>query len=209
MKRLLLLIPVIVIIGCGLFGGEDFFPLKVGNIWKYTGYTTMQDTAATTVDTTSMMVAENEITGTVQIGGADAYVSVTKLTNYTYIPMVDTTESVDTSYIQESNDTIWSYDAVSDTTPMITMVLPLEQDKTWSQVMGTDTITYTVIAKEDITVPAETYTNCWKVEMTHSGSDQKAYYWYADGTGTVKYYNENMMMNYLIKFWYELTEATL
>jgi hypothetical protein len=209
MKKLLLLIPVIVIIGCGLFGGEDFYPLAVGNLWKYTGYSTMQDTSATTVDTTQMMMAENEITGTVQIGGKDAYLSITTVTAYTYIPMVDTVESVDTSYIQESNDTIWSYEAVDDSMPMITMVLPIEQDKTWSQVYGTDTITYTVMAKEDITVSAGTYNNCWKVKMTMSGSDHEAYYWYADGTGMVKYYNENANMNYLMKMWYELTEATL
>jgi|GEM_PF-5534887 len=45
--------------------------------------------------------------------------------------------------------------------------------------------------------------------MTMSGSDAKSHYWYADGTGTVKYHQESMMMNYLTKMWYVLDEATI
>lgn len=210
MKRLLLLIPVIAIIGCGLFGGGDFYPLAVGNIWKYTGFVTYADTSApTVVDTMSMMVAETEITGTATIGGADAYVSVTTVTNYTYFPMIDTSVTVDTSYMQNVNDTLWSYNALTDTMPTMEIVLPLELNKTWTQVFGSDTVTYTVVAKEDITVPAATYSNAWKVKMTTTGSDAESFYWYADGTGTVKYYQESTMMNYLMKIWYELTDVTL
>ncbi|MBS4015270.1 MAG: hypothetical protein KGZ86_02415 [Candidatus Latescibacteria bacterium] len=165
MKKLLLLVPVLLIIGCGLFGGKDFYPLKIGNIWKYTGYTTMADTAATTVDTMSMVKAETEITGTATIGGHEVFVSVMKATRYTYIPMVDSTDWVDTTYMKNLNDTLWSYEALDDTMPTIMLVLPLEVGKTWSQVDGTDTIISTVIAKEDIAVPAQTYKNAEILSM--------------------------------------------
>ncbi len=209
MKKLLIWLPVILIIGCGLFGGEDYYPLKVGNMWKYTGYNTMQDTSSTTIDTIAKMNIEKEITGTTQIGGKDAYIAVSKVTNYTYIPMIDTTLSVDTSYIVETKDTIWSYQTTNDTNPEIALVLPLELNKSWYQVFGTDTVTYTVIAKEDIMVAAGDYKDCWKVEMKWSNSNMKAYYWYANGTGTTKYLQHYQGGNILWKFWYELIEATI
>ncbi len=209
MKKLLLLVPVLIIVGCGLFGGEDYYPLKVGNLWKYEGYTTMQDTTTTTIDTTAMTKYESEITGTAQIGGKDVFVTVLKTTRYSYWPMVDTTVTYDTSYTKEEKDTIWSYETLADTMPTISMVLPLELNKTWMQVSGTDTVTYTVKAKEDMTVPAKAYSNCWKVEMKMSGSDEKAYYWYADGVGLIKYWMDYYTGNYLMKMWLELTASTI
>jgi len=197
MKRLLLLIPVIVIIGCGLFGGEDFFPLKVDNQWKYEGYIYSATDSAT-------VKTETKITGEDQINSKDVFVLVTKMSMYVFSPVVDTIEVTDTSYVMETKDTIWTYSSKTDSTPVITAVLPLELDKTWQQIFGTDTINYIVKVKEDVTVPAETYKNSWKIEVK-ANNVHESYTWYADGTGNVKQLSEVGTDKFLL----ELTEATI
>jgi hypothetical protein len=201
MKRLLLLIPVIVIIGCGLFGGEDFFPLKVGNIWNYDG-TVKEDT--TTVGTVTM---KTELTGTDQISGKDVFVSVMNMTMIVINP-ADTFNFIDTSYVKETNDTILSYSSKTDSTPEIAALLPFENDKTWTQIIGDDTVKYTVLPQEDVTVPAKTYKNCWKVKSVEN-SGTPAYSWYADGTGLIKQSFEEISGSTTYKYLLELTSATI
>jgi len=196
MKRLLLLIPVIVIIGCGLFGSKDYFPLKVDNEWKYEGH------SYTAADSTTIK-AETKITGEDLINSKDVFVTVNKTTEYKYYPTAETTVTIDTSYIKETKDTILIYNTKTDSMPMILTILPFELDKTWSVVHGdtisADTTVYTVKAQEDVTVPADTYKKCWKLEIKYGTMAQ--YFWFADGVGIVK----QSWTGYLL----ELTEATI
>lgn len=203
MKRLLLLVPVLIIVGCGLFGGEDYFPLKVGNIWKYEG-TAKYDT--TTVGT---LTAKMEITGTDQIGGKDVFVSVVNMTFIALNPP-DTTDVIDTSYIKEAKDTILSYSTKTDSTPEITALLPLKKDLTWTQIAGGDTMHYKVLLQENVTVPAKEYKNCWKIQVIHnSDSGTPTYAWYADGTSLVKRSWEETSGTTTITCLLQLTEATI
>jgi hypothetical protein len=206
-KVLLALFALALVMSCDFFGGDNYFPLKVGNRWKYEGYATFQDTAATTVDTISKTKIENEIVGTAEINGKTVYTCVTKTTNYNFLPSIDTVITVDTSYFCEDKDTIWSYESLSDTTPQIMMIKPLEASKTWQQIFDDDTVTYTVKTKETVTVPAGEYKNAWKIEVKTAGSTETQYMWYADGVGLIKLYAE-YAGNYR-KFWFELIEAEI
>lgn len=193
MRKLLLLIPVIIIIGCGLFGTKDFFPLKVGNKWIFEGHMySATDSAA--------IKSEQEITGTDAIGGKDVFVFIQKVVSYVFFPINDTFEFVDTSFIKEDKDTIWSYATKTDSTPMIVAILPLEADKSWTQIFGSDTIKSTVKAQEDITVPAGTFKSCWKIETKNNGVLANTS-WYANGKGQVKAIAEGYLL--------ELKEATI
>jgi hypothetical protein len=192
MKRLLLLAPVLIIVGCFLFGGKDYFPLTVDNEWKYEGH------SYTTADS-STIKKETKITGEDQINSKDVFIAVRKTTEYEFYPIFDTTEETDTSYIKEDQDTIWIYDTKTDSTPMLLTILPFELDKTWNVIHGADTTVYTVKAQEDVTVPSDTYKKCWKLEMKHGTN--ASYFWFADGTGIVK----QSWSGYLL----ELTEATI
>jgi hypothetical protein len=184
MKRLLLLIPVIVIVGCGLFGGEDFFPLAVDNEWLYEGHEYSGDS--------SNFVMNSKITGEDQINGNDVFVFVDNTTYYQFFPMADTFEESETSYVREDKDTIWYYFSKTDSMPMIVALLPFELGKTWDMIYGTDTTTFTMTAQEDVTVPADTYKDCWKIEMKSGGTVLRNM-WFADGVGQIKVTGEGYL----------------
>ena len=174
MKRLLLLLPVIVIIGCGLFGGEDYFPLKVDNVWNYEGQVIATDTITSTTDTIPI-----KLTNKITAKDADNFYTLTRTVT------IDTIVSpTDTTFVKETDDAILSYETKT-STPDTTLLLPLKENKTWTSRVGTDTIVYTVMVKEDVTVPVKTYKNCWKVKMVENGGTP-VYLWYADGTGMVQ-----------------------
>lgn len=200
MKRLLLLLPVILIIGCGLFGSEDYFPVKVGNIWNYIGYVTSG------ADTTSKTILKNEITEKTTINSKDAFKQVGYVTVYTYLPIVDTSYDTSSVYLAETDDAILSYDSLT-AVPDTALKLPLKKDKTWTQVYSGVTVTYTVLLQEDVTVPAKTYKKAWKVEMSYSvgGTTYTMYYWYADGVGMIK----NSYTSGTYKSWMELESSTI
>jgi len=206
MKRLLLLIPVIAIIGCGLFGGADYYPLAVGNIWKYAGMMTV--TTSTSTDTTSNMFVKIEITANDQtIGGNKVFTSAFRDSTVTFNP--DTFSiNTGTSYVREADKAILTYSSLTDSTPDTTLMTDLKANKTWTTIIGTDTTVYTVsAAKEDVVVPAKTY-SAWKVTVVeNSGTPQ--YLWYADGTGMVKMSYTYTYYTATIAVWYNLTEATI
>ena len=180
MKRLLLLAPVLIIVGCFLFGGKDYLPLAVDNQWVYNVLATISasDTVATGVYT-------NKIATKITIGGDDAYKMTVKDSVHLVSPdsAFVTTSTV---YIRDAKDAFLTY---SDTTeaPDTFLFKDLELDKTWTQIdtVSHDTTVNTVVLKEDVTVPAGTYDDCWKVKMVHN-SGLPNYYWFASGTGVVK-----------------------
>ncbi|MEO0091274.1 MAG: hypothetical protein ABIK61_00985 [candidate division WOR-3 bacterium] len=199
-KSLLLLgIVALIIIGCGLFGGEDYFPVKVGNIWNYTGYTTYGN------DTLYMVQMKNEITEKTTINNNDAYRQMSYITTYAYMPVPDTFYDTTIHYFVETKDAVLSYGSPFGQ-PDTALKLPLKKDKTWTQIYTSgDTVTFKVLIQEDVTVPAKTYKNAWKIEQRWSGSTTPTYFWYADGVGMIKTYSETGTS----KTWFELTSATI
>ncbi len=180
MKRLFLAIPLFILlfIFCGE-KGEEYFPMGVGSVWKYTGYTLLITSSST--DTIQKFTSDTKADSK---GNLDNGLEVTLFVNietvYVKSPYETTLVEVDTTYIRESGNYILSYESKSDPTPDTVLALPLEKDKTW-QVDSTTTAK--VLVEENVTVPAGTF-KAWKVEQTTQGIP--IYYWFAEGTGLVK-----------------------
>jgi hypothetical protein len=184
---------------------NSYWPLNVGNTWKYAGMTTV--TTSTNTDTTSTMFITEQITANDQtIGGNMVFTVVVRESILTYNP--DTFYIyTSTSYLRQSNDAILSYESLTDPEPDTTLMLDLAVGKTWSQVSGTDTMVYTVLVKEDVTVPAGTY-DAWKIKLVYN-SGTPMYYWYAGGTGLVKMSYTYTYYTATVAVWYDLTAATI
>ena len=172
MKKLLLLIPLVVlIVGCGDEEGNVFFPLTVDNEWNYDMTMTRTDPDTTITKTGTV---ELEITAETTLDNdTEVFEMIMTMTfDDTLIPGF-----ADTSYCEETEDYVLIYDAKADTVPDDTMlVLPLETGKTWGDCE--------VIGQENITVPAGTFNDCWKIREV---DEDTLYMYMALDIGMVKW----------------------
>jgi len=169
-KKLLLLIPIIVlIIGCGGDDVTNYFPLTVGNEWNY-------DMTMTTIIVIDTLTSDTTVTtGTMDLDITEE----TTLDNGTEVfemtmTMTDTTI---TSYVEETEDYVLQYSSKAATVPFDTMLaLPLETGKTWAdcEVMG----------QKNITVPAKTFNDCWEIRRIDNSDTM--YMYVAPDVGMVK-----------------------
>ena len=179
MKKLLLLIPLVVlIVGCGDEEGTVFYPLSVGNEWNFD----MTMTETTPSDTTVVTGTQSqEITAATTLDNGTAVFEQTMIMTME----IDTlTTIVDTSieYIEETEDYLLAYDTKADTMPDTVAALPPEVGKTWNV---DDSTTAEYIGQESVTVPAGTFSNCWKMVNIESTSDTTWIY-VAENVGPVK-----------------------
>jgi hypothetical protein len=201
MKKLMWLLPLaILLVGCG--GEEEaegYLPLAVGNQWTY-DMTYMMVIVIDTLQTTGTSVTE--ITReTVLNSNTDVLEQVT--TN-TWDDTLIAPNSVDTTYLLETEDHLLVYDDLDDTDPDTSLVLPFATGNTWIVYADTtDTLTAEVIDQETATVPAGTYNDCWNVEYASLGQTQND--WFALDVGIVKNYMYIDEQNVLIEFTKELT----
>jgi hypothetical protein len=173
MKKLLLLIPLVVlIVGCG--GEEEeanYFPLTVGNEWNFD----MTMTETTPSDTFVVTATQNlEITTETTLdNGTEVFEMIMTMTfDDTLVP-----DFADTVYFDETEDYIMVYDAKADTVPSDTMLaLPLETGKTWAD--------HEVMGQDDVTVPAGTFNDCW--EIREVDDEDTTYMYWASDVGMVK-----------------------
>ncbi len=182
-----LLAALLLVTGCTTETTPDFYPMTVGSVWCYDGLTTMTTDGT---DTLSTSVSHTEVTGTATLtGGEDVSEFSHVETAYVHVPFETTEVYSEMSYARQSGDYILGYDDLGDSEPDTALALPLEQGKTWTvSASGDTTVVAEVVGREDVTVPAGTYADCWKVKMTLSvgGESQVIYWWYADGIGRVK-----------------------
>lgn len=182
MKKLLLLIPLVFfIIGCaGEGAGTAFWPFAVGNIWEYIATQTM-----TTPDTTIVWgtgTQEQEITAETTLdNGTEVFEQVTITTLIVQFDTIfaDTSLMVDTSFIQETENYILMYESKDDTAPDTMAVLPLESGKSWNMDSGTAT----VVGQESVTVPAGTFSDCWKIAFVDADT---MWVYVAENVGPIK-----------------------
>ena len=190
----------LILVNCDLFGlNGDFYPMTIGSTWDVTGSITTApaDAAPDTIQTST---GRSEVTGTAELTGGGEVVRFVHIDS-TFLRTPETTYvSFDTSYARQTDSYILAYSSLDDTEADTALALPLELNKTWQvRVSGDTTVTGTVVAREDVTVPAGTYRDCWKVEMTTTiGADTplSMYYWYADGIGRVRWLMENTGSGY-------------
>ena len=158
MKKLTVLAALVLLLVVGCSKKADYWPLTVGNTWDYTGtaITTHSDTLLNPDTTTGTM--NMEITSEVTLTNGDpAFQQIMTQTFGSYT-------SAETSYVAEVGDYVLSYGALSDTDPDTMIVNPLEAGASWTVESDSG---YTqkayVIAQEDLTVPADTYNDAWKI----------------------------------------------
>ncbi len=180
MKKLLLLIPLVVlIVGCGDDEeGTVFFPLTVDNEWNYDMTMTETTPSDTTVKTGTQ---SQEITAETTLdNGTTVFEQMFIMTIE-----IDTFTIVDTSieYIEETEDFLLVYDDKADTIPDTVAALPPEAGKTWNV---DDSTTAAYIGQESVTVPAGTFSNCWKMVHIDSGVTDTTYIYVAENVGPVK-----------------------
>jgi hypothetical protein len=189
MKKLL--VPAILVIGllltgCPGGGPADYHPLKVGDKAEMDIITT----SVTTVfvpDTTVTTKGPDTISTVSEVIGTD------KLTSGEDVFVVKSTTAdtiIDTSFMRKDSDSLYVYDAKTDSVASYVEPLELKVGTKWTQKPDT-TITITYEVKADtakITVPAGTYSNCLVISITTTPSTFPVtqYQYRAKDVGAVK-----------------------
>ena len=201
MKKLMWLLPLVtMIISCG--GEEEtegYLPLAVGNQWTYDMtymMVMMVDTFQTTGTSTTEITRETVLNNNTAV--------LEQVTTNTWDDTLIVPNSVDTTYLLETEDHLLVYDDLDDTEPDTSLVLPFETGNTWTVYADTmDTLTAEVIGQETATVPAGTYNDCWNVEYISMGQTQNN--WFALDVGIVLHHMYIDEMNVLVESTKELT----
>jgi hypothetical protein len=141
-------------------------------------------------DTVQKMTAQVVVTRNDKLtSGADVFEQVSTLEVHQYYPFESSYVMVETSYVQRVDKLVLTYESKDDAQPDTTLSLPLVREKIWRV---NEYSVARVRQQEDVTVPAGTYKNAWKIEqtVTEGGQSSIDYYWYADGIGPVKAYSQ-------------------
>ncbi|MEO0136486.1 MAG: hypothetical protein ABIL40_04575 [candidate division WOR-3 bacterium] len=198
MKKLLVVVPfLLLLIGCG--GGEkDYWPLSVGNVWEYQAQITITtpDTNFTNTDTLKIEITQE----TTLDNGKKVFESITS------------NGSSDTTYLEKTDDYLFSYENKADTEPDTMLAFPLEEGKTWTvrkDSLFTETVK--VLGKESVTVPAGTYDDCWKGMVITTGTTiaETSYIWLAPDIGQVKMTMVEQDSSYKLEMKMELINVTI
>jgi len=184
MKKLLCLLPIIVlVIGCG--GEAVYYPITVGNTWLYqTTVTTIVQLDSVTADTTvTTGETDTDITAETTLDNGTAVFEIVSMITWDDTLMTDVT---DTSFVEETEDYVLSYEDKADTEPDTALVLPIENGNTWTIHSDTSlTTTAVVMGQQDVQVPAGTYTECWRIALISTPGNDTVYTYYAPDIGNV------------------------
>lgn len=215
MKRWSLLVIVLIIsglvwIGCDMFGTkEDYYPLTVGNSWSYRGYARLLTATDDQPDTVQTMTIQVVATKRDNLNSGEEVIElVNTISVHMYFPFDSNYTVIDTSYARETGSFVLSYESKTDSAPDTTLVLPLTKDKTWRM---NEFVVAKVLQQEDVSVPAGTYRNAWKIEHTVNAGTQTytEHWWYANNVGPVKVHWQESYGTATYEFNLGLTGATI
>ena len=185
---------------------SDIYPMSVGSVWKMDIlFTSVPIIGSTDTIETGTIVTTAVDKATLATG--KEVVSYRRDTTVHLRTPDSTWTSTSYAYYREDGDWILGYASLDDTTPDTVMVTTPSVGKTWHQ----GTATTEVVGQEDVTVPAGTYKGAWKVKWSASagGTTFNMYYWYAKGTGLVKFYHEWTYVDFSHIYTEELTSAMI
>jgi hypothetical protein len=210
MKKLLILTVAAVacfMVGCG-GGTDDYFPMSVGSQWDYEGYVLFGTTTAAMDTQQTMTVTTEAQAKTTLTSGEEVIPFQSTVITHQFLPSVMTDTTIGTSYSRESGDAILQYDSLSTSIPDTLLKMPLSEGDTWYVASNAKAL---VVGKEDVTVPAGTYKNTWKIKITSSGGGytMDMFFWYAKGVGSVKTHYENTYGGYTSIFNQELKSVDI
>lgn len=209
MKKLLCLLPVIaLIISCG--GTTSvYYPIAVGNTWIYqmTTTTIVQIDSVTADTTITTGETDTEMTVETTLDNGTPVFEIVSIITWDDTLMSDVN---DTSYIEETEDYIFSYGSLDETEPDTALVLPIEDGNTWTVHSDTSmTITATVMGQQDVQVPAGTYTECWRIAWVTTPGNDTSYNYYAPDVGSVLCEHTHMDSVTSVEVITELESATI
>jgi len=175
----ILVLFVVLAVGCTQLisngeGGSSYFPVDQGNTWEYLN----SDNTRTITEVDGFRILPGDI-----------IVNIFKTTDY---DSVDTEIGTSEEYYRVTDSGV--YDHGSPTLIFdpgaLWLEFPLSVGNSWTvYTLGTSDYIATIMAKEDITVPAGTF-SCYKVRYVWKQGDTEILppttYWYGDGVGKVK-----------------------
>jgi len=200
-KKIIFVVIVITIIatGCSLFnfGGGDLIPLSVGNYWNMK--LTMKESMGGTVVSDTTVYVRSEIIGKVTLAnGKEAFAYKSGMANSSY--SFDTM-SVFTIYITKEDTAYFSYVSLSQVTGDYQLPVKIDVGTGWYA----NDMKNEVTAKENVTVPAGTFKNAYKIAITTTTSNDTSWEWVAPGNGDIKGYMQYGDSSYSSEMTYELT----
>jgi len=147
---------------------ESYFPLAVGNEWRYLYY----------YDGEYRYSVLNKVKGMETMkDGAEVYAM------FTYSPVLNE----DVTYYCDTGDAIYVYQTEDDK-PSLFLQFPLGPNRSWISTDLINSVPYEVVGNEEITVPAGTF-ETWKVEV-HDVIFHRFIY-FALGVGQVRVIYDN------------------
>jgi hypothetical protein len=209
MRRILVLATTAAVAFIGLSCGpaaSDMFPMSVGSVWNMD----VLMMAGTTVASLDTMQTGTTVTTALEKANLTSGEEVVKFKNDRTIHFKvgdSTVTGTDYWYYREDGDWILNYSTLDDSTADTVVAVNPSVGKTWHQGVGTAEI----VGQEDVTVVAGTYKDAWKVKVTSTqgGYTFEMFYWYAKGTGLVKYHYEWSDQGYSMLYNQELTSADI
>ncbi|MCK4544012.1 hypothetical protein KAU43_00600 [candidate division WOR-3 bacterium] len=182
-KKIIFAVIVVAIVatGCSLFdfGGGDLMPLTVGSYWNMKSTVIITPVDTTDTVTVDYLYSRSEITEKVTLGnGKEASAYKSGMTDSLYV--FDTLYS-GIEYLVKEDTAYFSYDSLSQATGDYQGPVKIDIGTIWNS----GTMKFEVTAKEDVTVPAGTFKNAYKVAMITAANDT-IWQWIAPGKGNVK-----------------------
>lgn len=168
----LIILVIIFVFGFGCkkqIQDENYFPHGGGSWWRYQ-------------DTEMPGYFIREFSGNTLIGNINAQNWVK-----TFYDTAGTQLAVETNYVLVTDTMVLFYeDIYSD--PYIYLKFPLEVDSAWTFLIDDDPINARIDNKEDLTVPAGTFSDVWLVRYDDPENEETRYIYYAPNVGIVRDY---------------------
>jgi len=90
-------------------------------------------------------------------------------------------------YYFQNEDGLYYYDTLKSEEPIPALIYPLEEGQKWSYGKGDNAIDFTILAKEDVSVPAGDFKDCYKIEFKPKAGNLTMIEWFCPRIGFVKY----------------------
>lgn len=171
MKKILLVLGIISIIGCKKEKIKDIMPLNVGNYWNY--YRIVVEDNDTTLKDIFKMEVINQNNDTFYLIGS----------LFTFEELSEKPEEETTKVIFYENSLFTFTDDQLDTQ----LVLPLKEGNYWKI---NEEFTAEVVDMEEVNIDNEKYSNCWRIKYRNEEGDIQKELWVKEGIGIVKFQRE-------------------
>jgi len=173
MRRALLTLLLVLGAFSPLARGE-YIPIAIGDEWTMTATLFFPDGKA----------AEGIVRRRIENGAEKDGKTYVRSRTWT-VGLPKRTES--TKLLRKDAHAVYSIDEkIENSAEQIEALLPLKAGATWSQTVGSNTLTHTVIGLETVDVSGKTYQNCYHLRTTSADGSYTEDFWEAPRVGNIK-----------------------